>query len=188
MKNVKAITIPEGTVKKIEDHNNVMIWGSYDAFPYRRLEYIHFNGAEYIQMDFVAGTNGYNYQCDFTVGDTPTGSNARTLLGIYDSSLIDDLRRWYLIWRGPAGIRCSIGSSWSNYATNFSLTDKLKVSFSYNKNGNTPRGYWYLNNVTTGTSIGSAAPLNGTAEGDVNTTQSLKLGCQVGQTGNANNY
>jgi hypothetical protein len=80
MKNVKAITIPEGTVKKIENANGDIIWGSYDAFPYRRLEYIHFNGAEYILVEkpnnnyyylkfsldsiindkFIFGTNGDN--------------------------------------------------------------------------------------------------------------------------------
>lgn len=182
------LTIPEGTVQKIEDANGNIIWGSQTTFPYRKLEYIHLNGAEYIQMDFVAGTNEYNYQCDFTVGDIPTGSTARILLGIYDNSLADALRRWYLIWRGPNGIRCSVGNSWSNYATDFSLTDKLKVSFNYSKNGSTPRGYWYLNNVTTSTSIGSAAPLNGTTTGDINTTQTLKLGCQISQNGTASNY
>ena len=59
MKDVKAITIPEGTVKKIEDANGNIIWGSYDAFPYRRLEYIHFNGAEYILTEKPA--NNYYY-------------------------------------------------------------------------------------------------------------------------------
>ena len=58
----------------------------------------------------------------------------------------------------------------------------------YNKNGSTPRAYWYLNNVTTGTSIGSANPLNGTTTGDINTSAYLKLGCQIGQSGNTNNF
>lgn len=53
MKDVKAITIPEGTVKKIEDANGNIIWGSYDAFPYRRLEYVHFNANDYINTGFT---------------------------------------------------------------------------------------------------------------------------------------
>lgn len=101
LNDVKELTVPvNGTnkaVKMIQDSNGNIIWGSATYFPYRRLEYIHFSGAESIQMDFVAGSVGYNYQCDFTAGDTPTGSDARTLLGIYDGSLADALRRWYLI-------------------------------------------------------------------------------------------
>ena len=48
MKDVKEITIPQGSVKKIEDSNGNVIWGSESAFPYRRLEYIKFSGAEYV--------------------------------------------------------------------------------------------------------------------------------------------
>lgn len=51
MKDVKAITIPQGSVKKIEDSNGNIIWGSYDAFPYRRLEYIKFSGTEYVNTN-----------------------------------------------------------------------------------------------------------------------------------------
>lgn len=57
MKDVKAITIPEGTVKKIEDSNGNILWGSQDAFPYRRLEYIHFNGNDYINSGFTPWNN-----------------------------------------------------------------------------------------------------------------------------------
>lgn len=45
---VKTITIPEGSVKKITDSTGVVLWGSKAAFPYRRLEYIKFSGAEYV--------------------------------------------------------------------------------------------------------------------------------------------
>ena len=47
----KEITIPEGAVKKIEDSNGNIIWGSQSAFPYRRLEYIKFSGDEYINTN-----------------------------------------------------------------------------------------------------------------------------------------
>lgn len=190
MKDVKAITIPEGSVKKIEDSNGNIIWGSYDAFPYRRLEYLHFNGTNnYIQTNFYGGTTTINHQCEFTVEDTPTGTNARTLIGIYDGSVVDALRRFYPIWRGTNGIRCSIGNSWSSYATDFSLNDKLKVSGTLGLSGTTVRIYWYLANQTTGgTIIGSAAPLLNTTAGNLNTTAALRLGCQITQTGVAANY
>ena len=57
---VKTITIPEGSVKKITDSNGNIIWRSQSAFPYRRLEYIKFSGAEYIDTNATlpAGT-GY---------------------------------------------------------------------------------------------------------------------------------
>ena len=57
---VKTITIPEGSVKKITDSNGVVLWWSKAAFPYRRLQYIKFSGAEYVDTNakLPAGT-GY---------------------------------------------------------------------------------------------------------------------------------
>ena len=56
---VKTITIPEGSVKKITDSNGNIIWRNQSAFPYRRLEYIKFSGAEYIDTNakLPAGTS-----------------------------------------------------------------------------------------------------------------------------------
>lgn len=60
LNDVKEITIPEGPVKQIQDSNGNIIWGSQSAFPYRRLEYIHFNGAEYINTNkTLTGPNTY---------------------------------------------------------------------------------------------------------------------------------
>lgn len=54
LNDVKEITVPvSGTdkaVKMIQDSNGNIIWGSQSAFPYRKLEYIHFNGAEWINF------------------------------------------------------------------------------------------------------------------------------------------
>lgn len=182
---VKIVTIPEGEVKQIQDSNGNVIWIKTSTSLYRRLEYIHFNGAEYIQTDIHAGSTGYAFICDFTVEDTPTdSSNARTLLGIYDTSWSDTLRRLYLVWRGPNGIRGSVGNYWSNYATKFSLNDKLEVDMEYNKRGS----YWHLTNLTTNTAIGTANPLTAPISGDLNTETYLKLGCQVSSNGNASNF
>lgn len=46
----KSITIPEGNVKMIQNVSGKIIWGSQDAFPYRRLEYLSFSGTEYIDL------------------------------------------------------------------------------------------------------------------------------------------
>ena len=47
-------------VKSIKNSNGNIIWGSQSAFPYRRLEYIHFNGAEYINTNkTVPGNTNY---------------------------------------------------------------------------------------------------------------------------------
>lgn len=68
LNDVKEITIPEGTVRKIEDENGNMIWGSQSAFPYRRLEYIKFSGNEYVEENFnLAAKNRkivLEYTCD----------------------------------------------------------------------------------------------------------------------------
>ena len=42
---VKTITIPEGSVKKITDSTGVVLWLNEAAFPYRRLQYIESNGS-----------------------------------------------------------------------------------------------------------------------------------------------
>ena len=49
LNDVKEITIPEGSVKQIQDSNGNIIWGSESAFPYRRLEYIDMAG-KYINL------------------------------------------------------------------------------------------------------------------------------------------
>ena len=57
---VKTITIPEGSVTKITDSTGAVIWANEVAFPYRRLEYIKFSGAEYINTRLsVPGNTSY---------------------------------------------------------------------------------------------------------------------------------
>lgn len=77
MKDVKAITIPEGSVKKIEDSNGNMIWGSYDAYPYRLLEYIDIPADAYINLNDTPGSGlGYYLDVNLNLNDdtfTATG-------------------------------------------------------------------------------------------------------------------
>lgn len=69
MKDVKAITIPEGTVKKIENANGDIIWGSQSAFPYRRLEYVQGDGTNYILTNLTVNRNAeYWFEFAFPSG------------------------------------------------------------------------------------------------------------------------
>ena len=74
MKDVKEITIPQGSVKKIEDSNGNVIWGSESAFPYRRLEYIRFNGAEYLTTVKPETSKTYKVHFKIDPNDTQTGT------------------------------------------------------------------------------------------------------------------
>ena len=74
LNDVKELTIPvngvDKAVKKIEDANGNIIWGSQSTFPYRRLEYIHFNGAEYILTEKPAANYYYlQFSLDSIVND-----------------------------------------------------------------------------------------------------------------------
>ena len=181
MKNVKAITIPEGQVKKITDSNGNVIWGNPSDFPYRRLEYIHFNGAEYVQTDFYPGTYNKNYQFEFTV-DNKTDS--MSLGCYYNVSTADALRRWYILNINSSGIRCGVGNQWSGYtaANSWSTTDVLKVNASYRRDNSTPKLFWFLKNMTTNTDINSANPVSATTTGNIQTSVKLRIGCRTSTT------
>ena len=66
----KAITIPEGNVKMIQNVSGEIIWGSQDAFPYRRLEYLNFSGDQYINTGHYVSVGFYYLQCMLTTSDT----------------------------------------------------------------------------------------------------------------------
>ena len=96
MKDVKAITIPQGTVKKITDSNGNIIWGSYDAFPYRRLEYLKFSGSEYIMTGWQ-GKQGYPKEIKFSIDSDNFYPSAYSFItGAYDSSPANNRRRYYV--------------------------------------------------------------------------------------------
>ena len=193
MKNVKAISIPvNGTsynVKKIEDSNGNIIWGSLTAFPYRRLEYIHLNGAERVQTNFYAGTTTINHQSEFTLDEMPTSGNEFHYVGIYDNTISNGLKRLYLAHVNTTGLHINIGNTWSDYASSLPLNTKLKLSGTLGKDGsNKPRIYYYLFNQDAGTTILTAAPLVGPEAGDLNTTVVLSIGCVREHQSTTDNY
>ena len=91
LNDVKEITIPEGSVKKILDSNGNIIWGSESAFPYRRLEYVDMHGKFY---------NSYNrpaiglYYLDVKF-DTTTPLDTAYSYGIYFGSAGPSKRLFY---------------------------------------------------------------------------------------------
>lgn len=71
----KEITIPEGSVKQIQDSNGNIIWGSASAFPYRRLEYIHFSGSEGCDITQKPGSSGNQGVMIVTASIEPQGGS-----------------------------------------------------------------------------------------------------------------
>ena len=60
LNDVKEITIPEGSVKKIEDSNGDIIWGSQSEYPFRRLEYLNFDGTVFTRSgEYNANNRAY---------------------------------------------------------------------------------------------------------------------------------
>ncbi len=74
LNTVKAITIPEGSVKKITDSNGNTLWGDPTAFPYRRLQYIESTGTQAIDTGVACARNSY---LKLYVEDTSNGTGAQ---------------------------------------------------------------------------------------------------------------
>lgn len=131
MKDVKAITIPEGSVKQIQDSNGNIIWGSQSAFPYRRLEYIHFSGAEYIIENFNLSTKNRRMILDYTAD---TFTNNTTLLGQYDNnSVADNTKRLYIVRQATTNgnqLAHCIGNTWVG-ATNAAVNTRYLSTIAY---------------------------------------------------------
>ena len=93
MKNVKSITIPEGSVKQITDSNGKIIWGSQAAFPYRRLDSITLGAGSYL-VDTTRtfnGSYGGRLTCEVTnavsqmgIIGTQTGGSTNNMV-VYNS-------------------------------------------------------------------------------------------------------
>ena len=129
MKDIKAISIPAGTVKKIEDSNGNIIWGSQDAFPYRRLEYIHFNGTDNYIDPAIGNKSGYFRRLDF---DLERNNVRQSTFCLYDGT--SSFIRYYLMDIQPfgnaSGARACCASTWSTaYPTaDIPLNTKLQLA------------------------------------------------------------
>lgn len=186
MKTVKAITHNNKSVSSITDSNNNIIWGSYEAFPYRVLEYIHFNGAERIQTNFYAGDMGINYRIYFSADNLNAN---KVLMGMYAETLNNNLRRFYLAYATTSKYTTCIGNTWGGNSSAAPINTKLRLSVSINKNSSgVPRMYYYLQNTVSGATIQSLEALNSGTAGDLDTSRVLSLGCNRGYGANYDHY
>lgn len=86
LNDVKEITIPEGSVKQIQDSNNNIIWGSESAFPYRILEYIDIPADAYLNLNSQGNSNiGIKLDINFN----PTGQSTQLSGNIFGSIYYD---------------------------------------------------------------------------------------------------
>ena len=86
LNDVKEITIPEGSVKQIQDSNGNIIWGSESAFPYRILEYIDIPADAYLNLNSQGNSNiGLKLDINFN----PTGQSTQQSGNIFGSIYYD---------------------------------------------------------------------------------------------------
>lgn len=129
LNDVKEITIPEGSVKKIENSNGKIIWGSQSAFPYRRLEYIHFNGAEYIEENFTLSTKNRRMIIEW---DTEALTEGNILLGTYHSASANASRRLFCVRVAQNNTtNVCVGNTWGA-DTSITANTKYKSTVVYN--------------------------------------------------------
>ena len=113
MKTVKAITHNNKSLKNIKDSNGNIIWGSQADYPYRRLEYIKFSGAEYIPN--VYGTNPYNnrtYQYRIMqTSQAVDGTGSMAFWGLYIANNTNLVRFYPPRFYDSGGIRFCVDSA-----------------------------------------------------------------------------
>lgn len=123
MTTVKAITHDNKSLKNIKDSNGNIIWGSQADYPYRRLEYIYFNGAEGIDLGFKPASSGNNgVQILFASITGPTASNSYgVILGCAGDTTSSGAMRILVQSSGSAvGQRVGRNSSSFGYSTTMS--------------------------------------------------------------------
>ena len=166
MKDVKAISIPEGAVKKIENSNGDIIWGSQDAFPYRRLEYIHFNGAEYIDTGLKA--NYPKNRAIWIKTDSDMTTTSARVIGAYNSASADNARRCFFVANRDGGFGFALGNQWVGGKATSYKNSKVLMYGTINSTGKTTS--WGIKSpddvttydsgsITTGGAVGQTAKI-----------------------------
>lgn len=124
MTTVKSITIPEGSVKKIENSNGDIIWASYDEFPYRQLEYVETDGAGIDTGIKASTTSSLTFYTRFMPYEAEPNGQYRVISN-YTSTA--SLKRKYAVVIHGAGpyIKNVIGSNWGNESTELAQVNTL---------------------------------------------------------------
>ena len=172
----------DAPVNKIEDSNGNIIWGSQSAFPYRRLEYIHFNGSDNYLDPAVATKQGYYRMFQF---DIERNNIRQETFCCYDGTANDALRRYYVFDIQPTtstnGIRACCGSVWTSAVatSNVPLNTKLQAAAVNSTVSNKPRMQLNLKNVVAGTFVIPTTTINGTTNGTLSTLTPYLMGCHT---------
>ena len=163
MSNVKQIMHNNKEVIKIEDSNGNIIWGSQSAFPYRRLEYIHFNGAEHIHTTY----NPYNqmkWELTFKMDSATDGYSGAT--------------------GSSADYHCTIGSSANGNVGGWFLGAFREYSAYPSTNKNTVILDRYKGKVW----INNNLVFTGTAKYGSTSTRGMDFGARIDNSGNLGYY
>ena len=111
--NVEIDSVEVG-VSKITNSNGDIIWGSQEAFPYRRLEYVHTNGTDnYLTTGCTTNTTKYR-EVTFSMDSAETPSGDIYILGSRNTSAAAAQQRYWLPRIDGNGIRFVIGSTWTS--------------------------------------------------------------------------
>ena len=111
------------SVKKITNSNGDIIWGNPTAFPYRRLEYIHFNGAEYIDTG-LEGSSGKWWKVDVSYDSFGTTND---LLCSANTNLAAARQRFYIGRSNSSSkMQFALGNTWTS-SVDVPLNTKLEI-------------------------------------------------------------
>lgn len=172
----------ENPVVKITDSNGNIIWGSPGAFPYRRLEYIHFNGAEYLWSQ-IGTKAGFFRQLIF---DLERNNVRQCTIATYDGQSSSNNRRFYIAdFHTTNGVRFCIGDSWTTGValSNVPTNTKLMITARSYKSGSNNALQYSLQKEINGswTNIISTSTLTGTS-GTITDIQPYIGGCRTRKT------
>ena len=160
----QTLVIPTIEVNKIEDSNNVMIWGSYSAFPYRKLEYIQFSGAEYLAPDLY-GSSGKWWKIEASFD---TYGTTNDLFCSYRSGVATARQRFYIGRSNSSSkMQFALGNTWSD-AISITTGDKISFACRTVQSSNNTRLYFNVNDLDTSTQLINSSVVSATGTTDSN--------------------
>ena len=124
------------TVKKIEDSNGDIIWGSQSAFPYRLLEYVHLNGTDNYINTQLKPSYPKNRAIWIKTDSDITATSAR-VIGSYASASADNARRCYFVVNREGGFGFALGNQWIGGKATSYKNDKVLMYGTINSTGKT---------------------------------------------------
>ena len=123
LNDVKEITIPEGSVKQIQDSNGNIIWGSESAFPYRMLEYIDIPADAYLNLGSQGNSNtGLKLDINFNPTEQSTQQVSGNVFGsiyyngstYYRYHITSDKKGLIQVWFGTGNFSYKDSDIYSN--------------------------------------------------------------------------